>query len=349
MKAIRLVGSMNLELQDIPKPEADGHKVIIKVDKCAICGSDFHFSYEDGESARLKGSIPGHEYSGIVMDAGGSKTLKAGDRVVVNPSNTCDECELCKTGHGNACAYNANNTQGCAASYPGAFAEYTAARPDYVFKIKDSCTLLAAALIEPCAVSARAVKLSGLRSGDTAVVIGSGMIGVGCCLMAKAAGARVVLVDVNMARARLLLENGDVDAIFDGRDEHLIDKMITYNKGVGYGKIFECSGATHSFNNAVKIAGQNASITVSGTAVGDMPVSSIDCCLKELSAAWVYAYDYSDFQLSKRMVEDGLIHPEKYAELITLEQVEDYYIKLRSGQVTMPKVVIDVAQTGRDN
>ena len=77
-----------------------------------------------------------------------------------------------------------------------------------------------------------------------------------------------------------------------------------------------------------------------------MPVSSIDCCLKELSAAWVYAYDYSDFQKARQMVENGLIHPEKYVELIRLEEVNDYYQKLRNRQVAMPKVVIDVAGTG---
>lgn len=348
MKAIKLVGAMNLQLMDLPQPQPDGHNVIIKVDKCSICGSDFHFSYEDGDSPRLKGSIPGHEYSGIVVDPGANKKLKVGDRVVVNPSNTCDECELCKTGHGNACAYNANNTQGCAVSYPGAFAEYTAARPDYVFKLGDKCTMVAGALIEPCAVSARAVKLSGITSGDTAVVIGSGMIGVGCCLMAKAVGAKVVLIDVNLDRGNLLLKNGDVDAFFDGRDPDLIQKVLAFNDGEGYGKLFECSGATPSFNNAVKLAGQNGRITVCGTAVGDIPVTSIDCCLKELSAVWVYAYDYSDFQKTRQMVENGLIHPEKYVELIHLEDVETYYQKLRNRQVAMPKVVIDVACTGKD-
>lgn len=348
MKAIKLVSAKNLQLEDIPIPDADGHNVIIKVDKCCICGSDFHFSYEDGDSERLKGSIPGHEYSGIVVNAGANKKLQVGDRVVVNPSNTCDECELCKTGHGNACSYNANNTQGCAVSYPGAFAEYTAARPDYVFKLSDSCTMTAAALIEPCAVSARAIKLSGIASEDKSLVIGSGMIGVGCCLMAKAMGAQVVLIDVNVERGNLLLENGDVDAFFDGRDENLIEEVMEFNEWEGYSKLFECSGATPSFNNAVKLAGQNGRITVCGTAVGDMPVCSIDCCLKELSAAWVYAYDYSDFQKAKRFVETGLIHPEKYVELIKLEQVDEYYKKLRSRQVAMPKVVIDIACTGKD-
>ena len=82
MKAIKLVGAMNLQLMDLPQPQPDGHNVIIKVDKCSICGSDFHFSYEDGDSPRLKGSIPGHEYSGIVVDPGANKKLKVRDRFI---------------------------------------------------------------------------------------------------------------------------------------------------------------------------------------------------------------------------------------------------------------------------
>ena len=346
MKAIKLFDKEDLRFVDIPQPEPDGDKVIIKVDKCCICGSDFHFSYDNGDIERLKGSIPGHEYSGIVVDPGANKSLKAGDRVVVNPSNTCDACELCKTGHGNACHQNTNNTQGCAVSYPGAFAEYTAARPAYVFKLSDNVSMVSGALIEPCAVAARSVKLSGITAGDTAVVIGSGMIGVGCCLMAKAVNARVVLIDVNVARGSQLLEQGDIDAFFDGRDENLIEEVLAFNDGKGYAKLFECSGATPSFNNAVHLAGQNAMIIVTGTAVGDMPVDSGTACLKELCAQWVYAYDYADFEKTRQMVENGLIHPEKYVELIGFDQVLDYYQKLRNREVAAPKVVIDIGKTG---
>lgn len=347
MKAIKLEGAMKLKLLDLPKPEPDGHNVIIKVDKCCICGSDFHFSYEEGDTPRLKDSIPGHEYAGLVVDPGANDKLKAGDRVVVNPSNTCDHCELCKTGHGNACAFNAANTQGCAASYPGAFAEYTAARPDYVLKIEDGCSMVNAALIEPFAVAARSIKLSGLRSGDNAVVFGCGMTGVATCLLAKASGAsKIALIDINMERAALLLENGDVDAVFNGKDPNLVRNVLAFNGGEGYKKLFECAGAVNTLNTAAELAAPNAQITVTGTPVGDVPLNSGTCCLKELSFNWVYAYDYADFLSAKRMLEFGAIHPERYVELIDMEDVVTYYEKLRAHRVVMPKVVIDIARTG---
>ena len=348
MKAWKLYGKQDLRLIEMPRPEPDGYKVIIKVDKCSICGSDFHYSYDNGDTERLKGSIPGHEYAGIVVDPGANRDLKPGDRVVGNPFNSCDECELCRTGHSNACLYNANYGQGCSAAYPGAFAEYTATRPDYVFKLRDDCTMTAAALIEPCAVAARAAKMAGVTAGDTVVVIGSGMIGAACSMMAKAVNARVVLIDINLERCRKLMENGDADVFFDGRDEDLVEKVLEYNGGKGYGILFECSGAAPSFNNAVRMAGQNAKLIVLGAAVGDIPADSGTCCLKELCAQWVYAYDYGDYQKANRMVQNGLIHPEKYAELIDMEQVDEYYQKLRSCQVAMPKVVIDIGRTGRN-
>src|SRR5665647_2763100 len=100
MKAVAIDGKCKLKMLDADKPQATDTKVLIKVERTGICGSDLHM-WHNGIPVGL---IMGHEFAGVVVDPGPAKNvLKIGDRVNAEPGNPCMECKFCKKGMYNAC------------------------------------------------------------------------------------------------------------------------------------------------------------------------------------------------------------------------------------------------------
>lgn len=133
MRAVILDGPQQFTVREVETPQADGNKVLIKINRVGICGSDLHM-WRAGE---LKGLIMGHEFCGTVIDPGALKgSLKTGDRVTAFPMNPCGTCSACKMGMINMCETGMANIMG--AGFPGAYGEYFAARPDMVKRLPDS-------------------------------------------------------------------------------------------------------------------------------------------------------------------------------------------------------------------
>src|SRR5512143_2376264 len=91
------------ELREVPRPEVQPGQVIVKVQSCGICGSDLHMFTGGFPPAPV---CPGHEISGEVVDlAPDVRTVRAGERVAVEPLVTCRRCAYCQTGDYQLCAH----------------------------------------------------------------------------------------------------------------------------------------------------------------------------------------------------------------------------------------------------
>ena len=191
-----------LEIRERDPPEPDPDGVVIEVDACGICRSDWHAWMGHGEWADDRvplGQILGHEPAGRVVDVGSRvATLSVGDRVTV-PFNLGDgTCLQCLNGHGNVCADG--TALGFEADAPGAFAQRMAVpNADYN------------AISLPSSVSAESIAALGCRyatafhalahratigGGDRVAVHGCGGLGLAAVQIAAALGAIVVAVDV---------------------------------------------------------------------------------------------------------------------------------------------------------
>lgn len=184
----------DLSLEDVAEPECPRDGVVLKVEACGVCRSDWHGW--TGEHPRVKpGQIGGHEYAGEVVEAGRDATYRVGDRLVAPFILACGSCPSCASGHSNTCP----NQRLPGFVEPGAFAEYVAVPFDHNLAPLPEALSYAQAAGLGCRVTTAWHALTGraaLQPGEWLAVHGTGGIGLSCLILGRALGARVVVVDV---------------------------------------------------------------------------------------------------------------------------------------------------------
>src|SRR5689334_17731481 len=189
MKGLLLKKYMELEVADLPKPEIGPNDVLIRVKACGICGSDVH-GLDGSTGRRIPPLVMGHEAAGQIAEVGRAvKNWKEGDRVTFDSTVSCGYCHFCRRGEINLC----DNRQVLGVSCGdyrrnGAFAEYVSVPQNILYGLPAGLAYEHAAMIEAVSIGVHAVNLTPRQLGDTAVVIGSGMIGQLTIQAAKVAG-----------------------------------------------------------------------------------------------------------------------------------------------------------------
>ncbi|MFD9498139.1 zinc-binding dehydrogenase [Streptomyces sp. NPDC060035] len=177
MKALVYVSPGKTELREVPEPGLIfPHDVKVRIYGTGVCGSDLKIvqgNYAIGQA----GTILGHEGVGTVAEVGPSVTgLKAGDRVVINPTQSCGLCSACRVGHYCYCEKFEDHQVGY--SLPGTFADYYVGHERYLYRIPDSMSWRTASLIEPLGCALNGLVKAQVQAGDSVLVIGSGPMGL---------------------------------------------------------------------------------------------------------------------------------------------------------------------------
>ena len=172
MRAYELHGVNDLRREDIEKPEIPSGWVLVQVKASGICSSDIPRIFTNGTYHFP--TIPGHEFSGVVAAYGeGVPEERVGKRVGIFPLIPCRTCPQCRQKKYEMCEHY----DYLGSRRDGGFAEYVAV-PDWnLMELPENVSFREAAMLEPLSVALHAVKRSGVKPGDTAAVIGTGMIG----------------------------------------------------------------------------------------------------------------------------------------------------------------------------
>src|SRR5450432_415258 len=210
MKALVLEQYKQFVYTEVPDPNVGADDVLIGVKACGICGSDIHGM--DGSSGRrIPPIIMGHEASGVIEAMGVSVSgWHIGDRVTFDSTVYCGECWFCRRGEVNLC----ENRQVVGVSSPdfrrnGAFADYVVVPSRVLYKLPDNLTFEQGAFVEPVSIAVHAVERTPIHIGDTAVVVGSGMIGLLVVQALRAVGCgKVLALDLDPARLELAVRLG---------------------------------------------------------------------------------------------------------------------------------------------
>ena len=283
------IGKMGFEQRPIPVPKDD--EVLVKLEYVGICGSDLHY-YESGAIGNYVVEPPfvlGHEPGGTVVEVGANvRHLKVGDRVALEPGKTCGKCEFCRTGRYNLCP---DVVFFATPPVDGVFQEYVAHEADLCFKLPENVSTLEGALIEPLAVGFHAARQGGAQAGQTAVVTGSGCIGLVSMMALKAMGVnRVYMVDVMEKRLEKALELG-ADGAINAAREDVLAKIAELTDGRGVDLVIETAGTQVTTVQAIHMAKKGATIVLVGysrTGELTLPVSlALD---KELTFKTVFRY-----------------------------------------------------------
>ncbi|GAB2477629.1 2,3-butanediol dehydrogenase [Xylanimonas ulmi] len=319
MRAARFHGRGDIRIDDVPEPQVRPGTVKVEVEWCGICGTDLHeyldgpiFAPPAGSPHPLTGeSVPvtlGHEFAGVVAEVGeGAQGVAVGDRVVVEPYIVCGRCDACERGRYNVCA-----TLGFVglSGFGGGFSRYVVAETRWVHPLGDLGTDVGA-LVEPLAVAHHAVRLSGARPGDTALVFGAGPIGLVTTAALRAAGVeQVIAVEPAQVRKAKAVTAGAEHVIDPGAID-VVDAVMELTAGRGADVSFECAGVDAVLRAAVR------STRVGGTCVNvaiwghEATVAMNDLVFREVNVLGSLAYA-GDHPATIQMVADGLVDPHQF-------------------------------------
>jgi L-iditol 2-dehydrogenase len=278
MKALLLKQYMNLEMAEMPLPDIGPDDVLVRVRACGICGSDVHGL--DGKTGRrIPPIVMGHEASGEVAGAGANvREFREGDRVTFDSTIYCGRCYYCSHGHWNLC----DNREVLGVSpgeyrRHGAFAEFVSVPSRIVYKLPDGFPFEHAALIEAVSVAVHAVRITPVQLGDTAVVVGSGMIGLLAIQALRSAGCtRAIAVDVDDIKLKLAQQLGAAH-VFNSRTTDAPEAIRGLTGGRGADIAIECVGATDPIRTAIGSVRKGGAATLVGNLAPsiDLPLQTV--------------------------------------------------------------------------
>jgi threonine dehydrogenase-like Zn-dependent dehydrogenase len=325
MKAQVLTGVKTLEYVDKPLPVPNPTETVVKVEFCGICGTDVH-CYETGLLVPF-GTVLGHEITGVVSAIGSAvEAFKVGDRVAVNPIPRCGKCYWCERGQFVLCSEGLKEEIGITLENDGGFAEYVAIKYPQVMlhHLPDTVPFRHGALVEPLATSLHAVRMSRLEPGDSAMVFGAGMIGLGVVEFLRIAEAGRIIVAEPSPPKRQLAEELGADYVFDpGTDARAYEqRVLEITRGIGPDIVFECSGNPAAFQDALRCVRKGGQVVAVGFGDSDVPLDLLGMILKEIELKAILGY-YDEFTRVLDFLRREMIHADAFiSEIVPLRDLE---------------------------
>ena len=253
----------DVRVQSVPDPRPGPDEVLIRIQACGVCGTDN--SLFKGEYPGAYPVVIGHEFAGVVTEVGKAVAgLKPGERVTVDPNRVCHACDYCRLGAEHLC----ENVSSMGVHRDGADAEYCVMPASNVHRIPESLSFEEAAFSEPLACAVHGVDLSGVRLGDTVLIVGGGPMGNLIAQCAARAGAAAVVVSEPIARRReLAAANGATHVIDPGRQD--VGKELKKIRRIGADVVFEAAGNSAAQAACMPLARKGGTIVFFGVSPQD--------------------------------------------------------------------------------
>ena len=278
MKALVLKEYKHFVYEDVPVPEPGPEDVLIRVKACGICGSDVH-GMDGSTGRRLPPVIMGHEAAGEIARVGKSVTgWAAGDRVTFDSTIYCGKCHFCRRGEVNLCDNRRVLGVSCGDyRQNGAFAEYVPVPQHILYRLPEGLSMERAVLVEPLSIACHAVHRTRIRLGDTAVVVGAGMVGLLVIQALRIAGCgRIIAVDIDRRRLDLALDLG-ADEILPADGADVPTQVMARTGGRGADISVEVVGIAPTVQMAIGSLRKGGQVTLVGniTPKVELPLQAV--------------------------------------------------------------------------
>ncbi len=270
--------------QRIEIPSPNRGEVLVRILGCTICGSDLHSVH--GRRQVATPSVLGHEIVGEIVEFGDDAVrsavdgspLSEGNRVTWSVVASCGDCYFCQHDLPQKCSvavkYGHNRYERTAGPTGGFASHCLLVRGTRVVRIPDELPL-EVVCPSSCATAtiAAAMEAAAIRKGDTAVVIGAGMLGLTACAMASKQGcANVICVERSESRRILSRAFG---ASLSLLPDQLPSVLAEATAGRGADVIFECTGANGAFVSAMDAVRVGGRLVLVGAVFPQEPIPMV--------------------------------------------------------------------------
>lgn len=301
MKAVIIESKNESKIIDIPIKTTGADEILIKIAYVGICSTDIeifegNLCYYKKKLAKYP-IIPGHEFSGIVQEAGKNvKGFKKGDKVTAECSIGCGECIHCQNGMEYICK---KRKEVGVLNKDGAYAQFMTINQRYVYKIPPKIGLKEGTLIEPTAVVIKSLRKISPLSTDRILIIGAGPMGDLCSQILSKKNPNVHVLDINENRLKHLNKNVKGMTSADFND---------------YDYIVEATGVSSLLKEVILQSKENSTILLIGIYNSNMDInlSKVVCYDKTILGSvssqkrdWIEAID---------MIDKGRINVGKYVQ-----------------------------------
>lgn len=331
-------------------PSPGPGEVLIRVAYNGLCGSDVHEYFEGPAATTLEPhpltgcSLPcvlGHEFSGRIEALGiAVHDLAVGQLVAVEPIETCGRCPRCLAGYRHLCrviAFHGYNRDG------GGLADLTVVPRTMVHVLPHDLTAVHGALLEPMAVSRRAVRRSGVGEGGLVIVHGAGPIGLGAVLALRHCGVNVVAVDPSVARRATASALG-AQTVIDPASDDVAAAVRDLTHGLGADAAIDAAGVPSALSAALRSTRPDGTVVLVAHHHQPLAVRSGHLIFSEITLTGSSIYDAQDIAWVIDAMQRGAYPLDDWITTIELDRVvEDGFQALREQRVN--KVLVRLNAT----
>ena len=302
MTAAYYRGNKTFTVQETPKTSPGAGEATIRIAYCGICGTDMHIYHGNMDARVGDNRVIGHEMSGVIESLGEGVTgFELGQKVVVRPLDHCGECPACEAGHTHIC----HNLKVLGIDTHGAMQEYWTIPAHTLHALPEDLRLDHAALIEPLAVACHDVRLSELKAGEDVVVIGGGPIGILVAMVARDAGGKVTISEVNENRLAIAEKLGfeTVNPI----KTDLVEAINAKTDDKGADVAFEVSGTQPGVDAMTSVMASRGRIVMVAIHATKPNVDLFQFFWRELKLLGARVYEPEDYDKAISLISNGSI------------------------------------------
>jgi 2-desacetyl-2-hydroxyethyl bacteriochlorophyllide A dehydrogenase len=322
MKQIVLESPGKFTEQEAPAPTASPGHALVRMERVGVCGSDFH-AFVGRHPIYTYPRIIGHELSGVVLEVpANDKGIQAGDRCAIEPYLSCGKCRACMMGRNNCCEH----IQILGIHIDGGLQQYLSVPVGSLHK-SARLSLDQLALVETLGIGAHAIKRSGLKAGEEALVIGAGPIGIAVAQFASVQEARVHIVEKNEWRRAFVEQMG------------FTSSPTAENRQAG--AVFDATGSASAMGTSLASVATGGSLVYVGLTRDPVCIDDSLFHRKEVTL-FASRNSYNFFPQIIQLIEDGRIDTTHWVtDRLGLSDVPAEFESL-SARKTLVKAIVDI-------
>ncbi|MCM3782366.1 zinc-binding alcohol dehydrogenase family protein [Neobacillus mesonae] len=325
-------------LDNLPEPVLSKEHAIVSIRRIGICGTDYH-AFNGNQPYFQYPRILGHELSGVIDQIGeNAEGFGPDDQVAIIPYIHCGRCAACRRGRTNCCT----DMQVLGVHLDGGMRERISVPVSHLLKT-DGLNFDEAAMVEPLAIGAHAVRRAGVEAGDTVLVIGAGPIGLGVMAFAKHAGASVIAMDTNEERLDFCKTWAKTDETIHAIQHDVKLHLSELTKGEMPIAVFDATGNAASMAKSFDWVAHGGKLIFVGLVKGDITFSDPEFHKRELTLMGSRNATIQDFHHVLNVLSSHVLDISQYiTHRSSLERMVDSFDEWLNPASKVIKAIVEL-------